>query len=155
MIRIKHVLFTSNNCAAKTIVISRCCHGKVVEFHDDIVVVAVQVETEVDVEKLSHDNKTLKDRCVALEDQNHRVQDELRRLHVKTETKLAAPARSDLRDRMLSSFDHDIALLACGRTLGGGGPEAKSSSVKNLIATIEEQVQVVCNICMTSFATIS
>ena len=94
------------------------------------------------MEKLSHDNKTLNDRCVALEDQNHRVQDELRRLHVKTETKLAsvAPGRNDLRDRMLSSFDHDMALLACGRTLGGGGGEAKSSSVKNLIATIEDQV---------------
>ena len=109
--------------------------------------VTVQVETEVDVEKLNHDNKTLNDRCVALEDQNHRVQDELRRLHVKTETKLAsvAPGRNDLRDRMLSSFDHDMALLACGRTLGGGGgggAEAKSSSVKNLIATIEEQVHV-------------
>ena len=109
-------------------------------------IVRLQVETEVDVEKLNHDNKTLNDRCVALEDQNHRVQDELRRLHVKTETKLAsvAPGRNDLRDRMLSSFDHDMALLACGRTLGGGGAEAKSSSVKNLIATIEEQVHV-CN----------
>ena len=97
------------------------------------------METEEDVEKLSHDNKTLKERCGLLEAQNHRVQDELQRLQMKTDTKLSAPGRSDLRDRMMSTFDHDLALLTCGRTLSG--PEAKATSVKNLIATIEKQVK--------------
>ncbi|KAI0223250.1 Cytospin-A [Lamellibrachia satsuma] len=114
------------------------------QFQSDLqmaVVIAneIKVETEEDVEKLNHDNKTLKERCTLLEDQNHRVQEELHRLQMKTESKLAGPGRSDLRDRMLSSFDHDLAMLTCSHTLSG--PEAKATSVKNLIATIEKQVK--------------
>ena len=101
----------------------------------------IKSETQEDMEKLIADRNSLRESNEILKKDNEAFRSELERIKSQQEMK----ARNDLRGRVMSTVDKELAALRQGRkqSIGDsrGSQQAKdNASVKTLIATIEQQV---------------
>ncbi len=99
-----------------------------------------KTEAQEDMEKTIADCAFYKERCQTLEEESSALHDELSKL--KQQQQEGDAIRNDLRGKVISSVDRELAVLRHGRKLSDPwGGNASSSSVKHLIHTIEEQVK--------------
>ena len=101
----------------------------------------IKSETQEDMEKLIADRNSLRESNEILKKDNEAFRSELERIKTQHEMK----ARNDLRGRVMSTVDKELAALRQGRkqSIGEsrGSQQAKdNASVKTLIASIEQQV---------------
>lgn len=121
------------------------------QFQQDLqtaVVIAndLKTETQEGMEKILADKEMLRDQNAVLRREVEAAQIEAERLKTEMQQKAvdaSTPVVSslDIRGKVLSTVDRELAVRRQDRLLSGGDPKASSLSVKHLISSIEEQVK--------------
>ncbi|KAJ8311962.1 hypothetical protein KUTeg_009335 [Tegillarca granosa] len=107
-----------------------------------------RAETQDDMEKITNENQSLKEKCTKLQSEIDRLNEEINALKTQksNEDKSSGPksifTSAELKGKVLSTVDRGLTALREGKRLDS---KNQTLSVKSLIRSIEEQVKSGCS----------